>query len=190
MIIIKFGGSVISNKEKPFSFNEKVVDMLIGEIAQFYPKKKFIIVHGGGSYGHPLAKKYKIREGLNKKNMVGICKTHEAMLELNKKIVQKFLEKSLPAFSLPPSSIFIIENGEVIDGWIEIVKEFVNKNFIPVLFGDVAISKDKGIDVLSGDQIISYLANKLLPEKVIFLMDVNGIYDRNPKEKMQNLLKN
>lgn len=188
MIIVKFGGSVISNKEEPFSFNEKIVEKLIEEIAQFYPEKKFIIVHGGGSFGHPLAKKYKIREGLNEKNKIGICETHQAMFELNKKIIQKFLEKNLPAFSLSPSSIFIIENGEIVDGWIKSIEEMLNKNFIPVLFGDVAIAKDKGIDILSGDQIISYLANKLRPEKVIFLMDVDGIYDRNPKEKNAKLI--
>ncbi|MEM2715383.1 MAG: acetylglutamate kinase, partial [Candidatus Thermoplasmatota archaeon] len=52
MIIIKIGGSVISNKEKPFSFNEKIVEQIAEEIKYFYPEKKFLIVHGGGSYGH------------------------------------------------------------------------------------------------------------------------------------------
>ena len=188
MIIVKFGGSVICNKEEPFSFNEKIVEMLVDEIAQFYPKKKFIIVHGGGSFGHPLAKKYEIRKGLNEKNIIGVCETHQAMLELNKKIVQKFLEKNLPAFPIPPSSIFIIEKGSIVDGWIKSIEEMLNRSFIPILFGDVAIAKDKGIDILSGDQIITYLANKLNADKVIFLMDVDGIYDRNPKEKGAKLI--
>ena len=64
----------------------------------------------------------------------------------------------------------------------------LNRSFIPILFGDVAIAKDKGIDILSGDQIITYLANKLNADKVIFLMDVDGIYDRNPKEKGAKLI--
>lgn len=40
----------------------------------------------------------------------------------------------------------------------------------------------KGIDILSGDQIITYLAKMLRPSKVIFLMDVDGIYDGKPDE--------
>ncbi len=188
MIIIKFGGSVICDKEKPFSFNKKTVEEIVDEIAIFYPEKKFIIVHGGGSFGHPLAKKYRIRDGLNEKNIIGICKTHEAMLMLNKLIVEIFLNKNLPAFPFPPSAIFIMEKGEIIDGWVKNIEEMLNKNFIPILFGDVAIAREKGVDILSGDQIITYLAKKLKPEKVIFLMDVDGIFDRNPMEKDAKLI--
>ncbi|RLF45337.1 MAG: acetylglutamate kinase [Thermoplasmata archaeon] len=181
MIIVKLGGSVICNKDKPFSFNGSVVKQIAHEIASFYPERKFLLVHGGGSFGHPLAKKYGIREGLNKENINGISKTHQAMLELNKKIVGIFVDDGLPAFSVSPSSIFIINKGQIVDGWIKAIEELLARNFIPVLFGDVVIAKDKGIDILSGDQIISYLANKMMPEKVIFLMDVDGIYDKNPK---------
>lgn len=188
MIIVKLGGSVISNKNKPFSFNENVVESLAEEISQFYPEKKFLVVHGGGSFGHPLAKKYELRKGLNEERKVGFSYTHEAMLELNKKIINIFLEKNLPAFSVSPSSIFLIEKGEIVDGWLKIIEELLDKDFIPVLFGDVAIAKDKGIDILSGDQIISFLANKMKPEKVIFLMDVDGIYTKSPEEKDAELI--
>jgi len=181
MIIVKLGGSIICNKNEPLSFNEGVVKQIAEEIADFYPEKKFLLVHGGGSYGHPLAKEYKIREGLKKENMVGVSKTHQAMLELNKKIIEIFLSLNLPAFSISPSSIFIINEGQIVDGWVKVIEGFIARDFIPVLFGDVAIAKDKGIDILSGDQIISYLAGKLQPERVIFLMDVDGIYDKNPK---------
>ncbi|KAA0015003.1 MAG: isopentenyl phosphate kinase family protein [Thermoplasmata archaeon] len=188
MIIVKLGGSVISNKNKPFSFNENVVENLAEEISQFYPEKKFLVVHGGGSFGHPLAKKYELRKGLNEERKVGFSYTHEAMLELNKKIINIFLEKNLPAFSVSPSSIFLIEKGEIVEGWLKIIEELLDKDFIPVLFGDVAIAKDKGIDILSGDQIISFLANKMKPEKVIFLMDVDGIYTKSPEEKDAELI--
>ncbi len=182
MIIVKLGGSVICNKNEPFSFNESIVKQIAEEIATFYPKEKFLLVHGGGSFGHPLAKKYGIRDGLRKENMEGISRTHQAMLELNDKIIDIFLKASLPAFSISPSSIFIINNGQIVYGWTKVIEELIARDFIPVLFGDVAVAEDKGIDILSGDQIISYLAQKLKPKKVIFLMDANGIYDKNPKQ--------
>lgn len=65
----------------------------------------------------------------------------------------------------------------------------MEKDFIPVLFGDTAIALDKGIDILSGDQIVNYLARMFKPSKVLFLMDVDGIYDRNPREKGARLIK-
>ena len=61
MIIIKLGGSVICDKAVPYSFNENVVAMIADELKAFIPRHQFIIVHGGGSFGHPLAKKFDIR---------------------------------------------------------------------------------------------------------------------------------
>ena len=189
MIIVKLGGSVICDKNKPFSFRKDIVKQIVYEISFFYPKKDIIIVHGGGSFGHPLAKKYGIREGLKEnEKKIGFSYVHHAMLELNKKILDIFLEEKLPAFSLSPSSMFLVEKGEIVYGEIKIIEELIQRNFIPILFGDVAIAIDKGIDILSGDQIISYLANKLMVEKVIFLMDVDGIYDKHPKEKDAKLI--
>jgi isopentenyl phosphate kinase len=36
--------------------------------------------------------------------------------------------------------------------------------------------------VLSGDQIVKYLAENLRPEKVVLGSDVNGIYNKDPKK--------
>ena len=191
MIIIKLGGSVISDKNNPYSFNREAVEVIAEEIAQFYPEESFILVHGGGSFGHPNAREYKIREGLMgdvKRKRIGFSKTHQAMLKLNDLTIEVFLEKGLPAYSVSSSSIFIIENGEIIYGELEILRKLLEKGLIPVLFGDTAVALDKGIDILSGDQIVSYLAKMLKPSKVIFLMDVDGIYDKNPKEKGAKLI--
>lgn len=192
MIIIKLGGSVISDKNTPYSFNREAVEVIAEEIAQFYPEESFILVHGGGSFGHPNAREYKIREGLIgdvKRKRIGFSKTHQAMLKLNDLIIEVFLEKGLPAYSVSSSSIFMIEKGDIVYGELEILRRLLEKGFIPVLFGDTAIALDKGIDILSGDQIVSYLAKMFKPSKVIFLMDVDGIYDKNPKKKGARLIK-
>ena len=189
MILIKLGGSVISNKNKPFSFNDSVVKNIASELKKFYPKKKFILIHGGGSFGHPLAKKYGIRNGLDgKEKLIGFSHTHQAMLDLNKKIIEIFLEKELPAFSISPSSSFITDNGKIVYGSIKIIEEAIEINLIPVLFGDVVIDVSKKIDILSGDAIMSYLASVLDVEKAIFLMDVDGIYDRSPNDEKARLI--
>jgi len=191
MIIIKLGGSVISDKNAPYSFNREAVEVIAEEIAQFYPEESFILVHGGGSFGHPNAREYKIREGLIgdvRRKRIGFSKTHQAMLKLNDLIIEVFLEKGLPAYSVSSSSIFLIEDGDIVYGDLEILRKLSEKGFIPVLFGDTALALDKGIDILSGDQIVSYLAKMLKPSKVIFLMDVDGIYDKNPKEKSAKLI--
>ncbi|NJE61705.1 isopentenyl phosphate kinase [Thermococcus sp. 21S7] len=196
MIIVKVGGSVFSDKNaEPENFDHETVRNIAREIAKFYPRENFIIVHGGGSFGHPEAKKYGIREGLPGDwetanfRRIGFTETHQAMLRANANFIKAFVREGLPAFSVSTSSVFITENGEVAYGDLEVVERLLELRFIPVLFGDVSIDLAKGIDILSGDQIITYLAKMLEPEKVIFLMDVDGIYDGRPGEGrlIQNL---
>ncbi len=189
MIIVKVGGSVFSDKKgEAENFDTETVREIAKEIAEFYPREDFIIVHGGGSFGHPEAKKYGIRDGLPEDwksaslKRIGFSETHRAMLRANDMIVGVFLDEGLPAFSVSTSSIFLTRNGEVVHGDVEVIKKLIENRFIPILFGDVSLDLAKGIDILSGDQIITYLAKMLEPEKVIFLMDVDGIYDGKPGE--------
>ncbi|WP_297069236.1 isopentenyl phosphate kinase [Thermococcus sp.] len=187
MIIVKIGGSVFSDKRgESENFNGETVGRIATEIAGFYPEESFIIIHGGGSFGHPYAKEYRIREGLPgdwetaHHRRIGFTLTHQAMLRANARFIEAFVSRNLPAFSVSTSSIFITENGEIVYGDIEVVQRLVELKFIPVLFGDVSVDLKKDIEVLSGDQIITYLAKMLEPRKVIFLMDVDGVYDGKP----------
>ncbi|NPA48094.1 MAG: isopentenyl phosphate kinase family protein [Thermococci archaeon] len=186
MIIVKIGGSVFSDKGgEEENIRTDVVRRIAGEIREFYPGRSFLIVHGGGSFGHPLAKRYGIRDGLVgdlQEKRIGFSKTHQAMLRANSLIVDAFLDEGLPAFSVSTSSVFTSRNGRVASGSIHVIRRLLQLGLIPVLFGDVVIDEEKGIDVLSGDQIMTYLTEELRPEKVIFLMDVDGIYDGKPGE--------
>ena len=56
MILIKLGGSIITNKEKPLSPRKKTIDNILKEVGKI--KEPIIIVHGGGSYGHYWSVKY------------------------------------------------------------------------------------------------------------------------------------
>ena len=189
MIIVKVGGSVFSDKKgEPENFDDETVRRIAKEIAGFYPEEDFIVVHGGGSFGHPYAREYEIREGLPEdwqtahRRRIGFTLTHQAMLRANAKFIEAFVAEGLPAFSVSTSSVFITENGDVAYGDVEVIQRLVELKFVPVLFGDVSLDLAKGIEILSGDQIITYLTKMLGAKKVIFLMDVDGIYDGRPGE--------
>ncbi len=184
MIIVKIGGSVFSDKKgKEGNVRMETIREIAKEMREFYPNKSFIVVHGGGSFGHPLARRYRIREGLKEeisRKMIGASLTHQAMLSANDIIVRTFLDEGLPAFSVSTSSIFTSRKGRVSSGYLKTLEKLLKLKFIPILFGDVVIDEEKGVDVLSGDQVITYLTKKLKPEKVVFMMDVDGIYRGEP----------
>ena len=56
MILIKLGGSIITNKERPLSPRRKTIDNILKEISKI--KEPVVMVHGGGSYGHYWSVKY------------------------------------------------------------------------------------------------------------------------------------
>ncbi|NJF24966.1 isopentenyl phosphate kinase [Thermococcus sp. Bubb.Bath] len=189
MILIKIGGSVFSDKRgEPENFDSPTVGRIVREMAEFYPGEEFILVHGGGSFGHRHAGQYAIREGLSGnaerdgRKKIGFSFTHQSMLRANAAFIDMFLSQDLPAFSVSTSSVFVTEKGEVVYADMEILRRLLDLEFIPVLFGDVSVDVAQGIDILSGDQIMAYLTKMLRPKKAIFLMDVDGIYDGEPGE--------
>ena len=147
-------------------------------------EKNLIIVHGGGSFGHPLAKKYNINKGLqNISQIKGFVETHQSMLNLNEILMKEFHELNLPVISFAPVAIWSADKGRISIGTHHQIEEALQRGIIPVLFGDTIFDKTKGIGILSGDQIISYLAKNLQPDQIIIGTDVDGLYTADPKTK-------
>lgn len=173
MILIKLGGSVITDKNRKYTFKKVVTQRLIKEIRS--PNdEKMIIVHGGGSFGHPNAEKYRI----NTENPLHIDKAtaqiQRDMRRLNGRIIQLLIEEGLWAVSLPGGLITTYNNGDLEDLDIELFNDYLSIGTIPVSFGDVAIDKKRGVTICSGDDIMEALAS--LSDKAVFVTDVDGIY--------------
>ena len=188
--IIKLGGSVISDKSVPFKARKGDIDRLAGEIARILPliEYKLIIVHGGGSYGHPVAAKYKIKEGIWEgefsalsRQKLGFAQTKKAMIELNSIIADSFLRADVPVIPIPPSAISVTKNERISSFNTVALYRALEGGFVPLLHGDPVFDEEKGFTILSGDQIISYLARIMGAERVLIGTDVDGLYTEDPK---------
>jgi len=186
IILLKLGGSLLTDKNKPFSIREDVIDNSINQIIK--SKKNIILIHGGGSFGHPLAKKYSISEGVNaliENQVLGLSETHEAMNKLNSLIVNKFLEKNHPVISFQPSSIFFKNSQKISFQAIEIIETALKLEMLPVLYGDIIFDAKGSFSILSGDEIILELCKKIMRysvSKVIFAIEKDGIFVQSKKK--------
>jgi len=179
--ILKLGGSVITRKDKPMTPNLQVIGRLAQEISRAHASS-IVIVHGGGSYGHPIAKTYGIAEGFrDQAQLVGFSRTHEAMVSLNKIVVGNLLDQGLPAFGMAPSSSTVTNEGRIQIFRAEPLTRAIRTGLIPVLYGDAVLDTDQGFAILSGDQIAAFLAVKLNAVRLIMGVDVDGLYDSDPK---------
>ncbi|MBS7633956.1 hypothetical protein KEJ34_00405, partial [Candidatus Bathyarchaeota archaeon] len=149
-VMLKLGGSVITVKDKVLTPNTEAINRLAGEIADS-KVSHLVIVHGGGGYGHSIAAKYKIAEGFKGKHqLIGFSETHNAMVSLNKLIVEALIGKGLPALSIPPSSFIITRHGRIHDLPLDIMMHAISMGFIPVSYGDSVLDYEKGFAILSG----------------------------------------
>ncbi|MFX1302892.1 MAG: type 2 isopentenyl-diphosphate Delta-isomerase [Promethearchaeota archaeon] len=194
IILLKLGGSILTDKNKPFSLREEILEKCLNQIIE--SKKPIILIHGGGSFGHPIAKKYQISQGLNKSvkdQIIGLSKTHETMNNFNSIIIKKLLDKGYPAISIQPSSIFIKDFNQINIKTIEPIEKLLELRIMPVLYGDIILSWDSYFSILSGDQIILKLCEKIQNfkiSKVIFAIEKDGIYiEDNGKTKLALKLK-
>jgi len=181
LVVLKLGGSVITDKEKPMTQNLDAIQRLAKEIADANVER-LIIVHGGGSFGHPLAKQYKIKEGYEEQSQIeGFSKTHQAMLELNKHVVDALIHHNIAAFSVSPSSFIITKAGRIQVFYDSTLTRLLDTGFVPVLFGDAVLDNKIGFTILSGDQLVATLATRFKADKIIIGADVDGLCTSDPK---------
>ena len=178
MILIKLGGSIITNKKKPLSPRKKSIDKIVRALKKI--DEHIIVVHGGGSYGHYWSVKYNMHTKPANYNTHGVSVVKNSMVELNKIILDSFLKNRLNPYCLPPTD-FIFGNKPIIKKVKEIEK-IAKSNLVPVTFGDALWYGKKKSYILSGDRIMSILAKILKPKLCVFVLNVDGLYS-DPKTK-------
>jgi isopentenyl phosphate kinase len=185
MILIKLGGSIITNKEKPLSPRKKTIE----NIAKYLKKvnESIIIVHGGGSFGHYWSVKYDMHTKPMKYNAYGVSVVKNSMIELNKIILDAFLKNKLNPYCLPPTD-FMSGNKPIIKK-IKEIEKIANSGLIPITFGDALWYGQKKTYILSGDKIMTYLSKILKPRLVVFALNEEGLYQDLKSKKLIRELK-
>jgi isopentenyl phosphate kinase len=182
-IIIKLGGSIISDKTKRSKARKQTIQQLASEIGAV-TSHPIVLVHGGGSFGHFPAKEYSLREGgKSKRKKLGVTETALEMNKLTQQILAAFHQVNRPAILIRSSSTIVSINGRISHMDLEALREFLRQGFIPILSGDVVADTVTNFTIVSGDQIAMYLARLLHAKLVVFATDVNGLYTADPKQQ-------
>lgn len=181
-LIVKLGGSVITDKRRKFAVRRAVLKRLAGELAA--AKKPLVVVHGGGSFGHPVASKYGIAKGYkSKRQLMGFSLTHRAMEKLNSHVIDALQRAGLPAIAVQPSACAAVSDSRIQAMELAPVRKLLELGLVPVLYGDAVPDLSRGMSILSGDQLVVYLARELDAERVIIGADVDGVYTTDPKKR-------
>ena len=186
MLLVKLGGSIITNKKKPLSPRKKTIDSIVQSLRKV--KEDMVLVHGGGSYGHYWSVKYDMHTKPANYNIRGVSIVKNSMIELNKIILDSFLKNKLNPYCLPPSNFML--GTKPITKKINEIKKIANSGLIPITFGDALWYANKKSYILSGDQIMSILARVIRPRLSIFILNEDGLYSNLKSKKLINEFKN
>ncbi len=181
-VVLKIGGSVITDKDGELAARTEVINRLAEEIAKA-KLGSLILVHGGGSFGHPTAQKWGIKEGYKEPaQMLGFAETHHVMTVLNGLVMDALVWHEIPAVSVAPSCGVLTEGGRIKSSDCTVVERMMKLGYMPVVYGDATFDDELGFTVLSGDQLVTYLALKFNACKIVMGIDCDGLYDADPKK--------
>src|SRR5574338_222328 len=110
MILIKLGGSIITNKEKPLSPRIAVIDRISKHLKKI--NEPMVLVHGGGSFGHYWSVKYDMHTKPAKYPIHGVSVVKNSMIHLDQIILDSLVKSRLSPYSLPPTD-FMFGNKPV-----------------------------------------------------------------------------
>ncbi|WP_162569000.1 isopentenyl phosphate kinase [Acidianus sulfidivorans] len=129
--ILKLGGSLITDKSKPYYLREDVIRRIAKELQGI---NNLILIHGGGSFGH-----YEASKG-------DIVKTSLAMQKLNLLVSSILYDEGIKIFPFP-GRFFSVKK----------TVDYIKANYVPLIYGDI----DEYGNIISGDDIAVILAKEL-----------------------------
>jgi isopentenyl phosphate kinase len=180
MILVKLGGSVITDKAKLRTFKRSSCDRLARELSLV--EAPLSIVHGAGSYGHIEAKRHRLHKGFRADSQLNhVAAVQRDVRELNLRVLASLIENSIRAVSVPPASAAKFRGGKIRKFDADSFGQMFELGLTPVSFGDVVPDESMGFSICSGDLMMEALAKAFKPRIVVFCADVDGVYDADPR---------
>jgi len=175
LTILKLGGSVLTEKTDAPTPEPEAINRCAREIASFHPSadNQLILIHGAGSFGHPQAKKHNSPEGFTNFGMIEI---HRSVKSLNDLVIKALIENDIPAAPVHPFSYMIAEDARIVDMQTAQIKMMLERGMVPVLHGDVVMDRTTGASIISGDQLVAYLAARLRAARAGLGTAVDGVF--------------
>ena len=184
-IILKLGGSVITEKKssRP-QIKKAAIQRLTKELKLFterFPKIKIILLHGAGSFGHPLVYRHKLLEQpLTKLKLLGYAETIYSMRHMSNLLTGFFQSAKLPVLPLQTSAVLAEKNNAMTFSNLWQLKQMLNAGFIPLLGGDMGLTAKNQAIVVSADRLAVMLAKAFPASRIIFATDVDGVFEKFP----------
>ena len=188
LVLVKLGGSLITDKARPRVARHAVIRRLARELAAIArnPRAPRLVVgHGSGSFGHVAAARGGLIAGANAtRSLDAIARTQRAAADLHRIVVAALADAGARPFSFAPSSFLIAAGGRVTGSFAEPILEALDLGLLPVVYGDVVLDARRGAVIVSTEELFQVLveeaARRRRPvSRAVWLGVTDGVRDRD-----------
>ncbi|HYN21227.1 MAG TPA: isopentenyl phosphate kinase [Thermoanaerobaculia bacterium] len=190
VILLKLGGSLITEKARRETSRPEVIARLAEEIARAAARipQRLVLGHGSGSFGHAAAHEHGIAGGagggglLSPAQLLGISLTQERAAALHREVAAALTAAGLSPFSIAPSSCVVLEAGRPAGFFGEPLLHALRNGLLPVVYGDVVMDRSQGVAICSTERALEIVA-RFLPEqgllvrRALWAGETDGVYD-------------
>lgn len=184
-VFLKLGGSLITDKSRPFTPRLEKLDELSAQIAaarQERPNLRLVLGHGSGSFGHAAAQQYHFHNRAETaEDWRGFAEVWYQAATLNRLVIESLHRAGLPVIALPPIASVCTHEGKVFIWDLYYLQAALNANLIPVVYGDVVFDQALGGVIVSTETLFAHLARSLKPERILLAGQEEGVWERFPQ---------
>src|SRR2546422_158505 len=106
-VVVKLGGSAITDKSRACTARLEVIHSAISEISTH--SGPLVLLHGGGSFAHPFVSKAALRDGFKRKTQLASVSEIELNLDQLTRIIGVGLLRRRPFVPLAPMSFLTLK---------------------------------------------------------------------------------
>jgi len=184
LVFLKLGGSLITDKTRPYTPRLDTLEKLAIQIAAAWQENanlRLILGHGSGSFGHQAASQFGTRRGVfGSGAWRGFAEVWYQASELNRLVVEALRSVSLPALTLAPVSAVTARDGQVTAWDLAPLKAALANGLLPILHGDVVFDEGRGGTILSTEDLFAHLARLLQPKRILLAGLEAGVWKDFP----------
>lgn len=185
LVFLKLGGSLITDKDKPFTARlDKLAELANGIASSWTPGRLLVLGHGSGSFGHAAAKQYGTRNGVGagspRPYWGGFAEVWFQASQLNRFVMEALRTAGLPAIALAPVSAVTSHDMRVAQWDLTPLRAALEAGLLPVVYGDVIFDEVRGGTILSTEDLFAHLTRHLHPQRILLAGMEAGVWEDFP----------
>lgn len=185
LVFLKLGGSLITDKTQPETARYETIRRIADEIAEgltAHAGLRLLIGHGSGSFGHSAGEQYRTRRGVSSAEAWrGFARVSLLAGRLNQIVLDALDAAGVPVLGIQPSASVVCQDGDIVRMALGPIQRALEEGLVPLVYGDVALDMERGGTIVSTEEVFAYLAQMLLPQRILIAGKDEGVLDTSRK---------